>query len=62
MNTRMNTAEILGRIRDLIEEELGESPRFADMPAAELERTAERLARAIVPLVARDGSPRRDAA
>lgn len=62
------TPTTLGRVRDVIEEELGGFRHFATMPAAELEFMAERLARAIAPVLAgdlpnREAEPaRRDAA
>lgn len=54
------TTTTLGRVRDLIEEELGEFRHFAGVPAAELEHMAERLARAIAPVLAA-GAPEREA-
>lgn len=59
----MTTTDMLGRVRERIEDELGEFRHFAGLPAAELERIAERLARAIMPLVAQDpAADQRDAA
>lgn len=42
------------RIQTLIEEELGEFRAFADLPASDLEVMAQRLTRAIAPLVEPD--------
>jgi hypothetical protein len=40
------------RLRATIEEELGSFRAFADLPASELEAMAERITRAIAPIVA----------
>jgi hypothetical protein len=45
------TMDILARIRAVIEDELGEFRPFADLPAAEIEAMADRLTRALAPLV-----------
>lgn len=59
----MTKTTFLIHVRDIIEGELGEFRQFADLPAAELELVAERLARAIAPTLLRDAEPeRRDAA
>lgn len=42
---------IAARLRATIEEELGASRQFADVPSAELETIAGRLVRAIAPLL-----------
>ena len=47
--------DMTARIRATIEEELGSFRAFAGLPATELEAMAERLTRAIAPLVA--GAP-----
>ncbi len=47
----MTSDERIGRIQALIEEELGSFRAFADLPASELEVMAQRLTRAIAPLV-----------
>lgn len=43
----MIDAEKLGRLRIVIEDELGEFVPFANLPARDIEAMAERLARAI---------------
>lgn len=48
----MTTNEMLNRIRVLIEEELGEYQLFSELPAAEIDLIADRLTRAIAPVVA----------
>jgi hypothetical protein len=45
------TQDTLAHIRATIEEELGEFRPFADLPATEVEAMAERLTRALAPLV-----------
>lgn len=44
--------DITARLRATIEEELGSFRAFADLPASELEVMAERITRAIAPIVA----------
>lgn len=44
--------DMTARIRATIEEELGGFRAFAGLPATELEAMAERLTRAIAPLIA----------
>ncbi|PJN93386.1 hypothetical protein CNY89_21185 [Amaricoccus sp. HAR-UPW-R2A-40] len=48
----MTTNDMLNRIRVLIEEELGEFQLFSELPAAEIDLIADRLTRAIAPVVA----------
>jgi hypothetical protein len=43
--------DIIARVRATIEEELGSFRPLADLPATELEAMAERITRAIAPLV-----------
>jgi hypothetical protein len=43
------------RLRAAIEEELGSFRQFADAPSVEIEELADRLVRALEPLVAADG-------
>ena len=43
--------DITARIRATIEEELGSFRPFADLPATELEAMADRITRAIAPLL-----------
>jgi hypothetical protein len=50
--------DITARLRATIEEELGSFRHFADLPSADLEEMAGRLARAITPFLgARDDVP-----
>jgi hypothetical protein len=50
---------ITARLRATIEEELGALRRFADVPSAELEAMADRIARAVQPFLDETGgSPR----
>ena len=52
----MTTNEMLNRIRVLIEEELGEHQLFSELPAAEIDLIADRLTRAIAPVVAAEAT------
>lgn len=52
----MTTNDMLNRIRVLIEEELGEFQLFSELPAAEIDLIADRLTRAIAPVVAADAT------
>ena len=48
---------ITARLRATIEEELGALRRFADVPSAELEEMAARIARAVQPYLDETGAP-----
>lgn len=54
--------EISAGLRAVIEEELGSVQRFADATSVEIERIASRLARAVAPLLAREGTARENGA
>jgi hypothetical protein len=59
----MAEQDITARLRATIEDELGSFRAFADLPASELEAMAERITRAIAPLVVGAGrAPRNRAA
>lgn len=53
--SRQDTA---ARLRVTIEEELAGLRRFSDVPSAELEEMAERIARAVLPFVGESATAR----
>lgn len=60
--TVLEQNEISARLRAVIEEELGSYQRFADATSVEIDGMANRLVRAIAPLLAREATPRESTA
>jgi hypothetical protein len=56
------TTDISARMRAILEEELGELRRFADLPASEIETMAARRAPALEPVMELPAVERRPAA
>jgi hypothetical protein len=55
--TMLEQANVTARLRATIEEELGTFRRFADVPSAELEEMAARIARVVAPYLGSRDEP-----